>query len=105
METNWSSTGLTWNTRLPPGDLAAEARPSGTGELVFDLTDFAKACFADPTWMTESKGLLLKAASTESGYAVCASHDHALYPPICGSNCGICRRRFKSDNINEVEPS
>ncbi len=106
METNWSSTGLTWNTRLPPGDLAAEARPSGTGELVFDLTDFAKACFADPTWMTESKGLLLKAASPESGYAVCASHDHALYPPYLRIELrDLPEEIYVRDNINEVEPS
>lgn len=106
MQTNWSSTGLTWNTRLSAGELVTGANPSGTGELVFDLTEFTKGCFDDPTWMTESKGLLLKAASPEKGYAICASHDHPLYPPYIRIELrDLPEEIYVRNNINEVEPA
>lgn len=103
MNTQWSSTELNWDEKPDFGAKVAESDANGKGDVSFDITGYVKKCFADPTMMTESYGLLLKGDESQNKYRVFASSDNSEYPPYVEIRLKSLPNGFISrDNINPI---
>lgn len=75
----WSSAGLLWskkNTKF--NEIKTKCSVTDSGYLSFDITDYAKKCFSDETWMVESYGLTL---SYNGDLQILASSDNPIFIP------------------------
>lgn len=76
----WSSTQILWENQIGFGQEIAQAKINQDNYFKFEITSFVKECLDDPSMLTESMGLVLKAANEEESYYILASSDHSLYP-------------------------
>lgn len=75
----WSSTGLSWKKRNTKfSEVNAMFTIVENGYYSLDITDYAKKCFADETWMTESYGIAL---GYDGDMQVVASSDNSMFIP------------------------
>jgi hypothetical protein len=75
----WSSTGLSWKKRNTEfSKLDVECTKNENGYYSIDITDYAKKCFADETWMTESYGLAL---GYDGDMQMIATSDNPVFIP------------------------
>jgi hypothetical protein len=103
MNEQWSSTGLNWNNKIDFGNEITSKIVNKSGDISFDITKFTKDCFADPNWMTESYGLLLKGSEQNDRYRVIASSDNSEYPPYVEINLKSLPQEFTfREDINPL---
>lgn len=75
----WSSTGLSWKNRNTKfSEVNATCTIVENGYYSLNITDYAKKCFADETWMTESYGIAL---GYDGDMQVVASSDNSMFIP------------------------
>lgn len=75
----WSSTGLSWKKRNTAfSKIKTKCIKSENGYYSLDITDYAKKCFADETWMTESYGITL---GYDGEMQAVASSDNPMFVP------------------------
>lgn len=80
--TQWWCYLLSWNTRSQTDrQYSALTGNTGSGDTVFDVTQYAKDCFADSTLLHESYGLAMQADGKSGDYRVFASADNTEYTP------------------------
>lgn len=76
----WSSTGLTWNTRVKEGRFLTSNIIQKGGYHLFDITEIVRTSLTDDTYNTEVFGILLKECEEKENYRIFASSDHCLFP-------------------------
>lgn len=98
---NWTSTGMTWQKRILPGEkLPISGEKQKNGWITVNLTDFTKECYSDPQWAAESAGLLIKAENPDA-YAMLATSDHPVYAPYLVTTVSkLPESFFPPDDIN-----
>lgn len=95
----WSSTGLTWiNRNKEFSSLHYFCAQLENGYISFDITEYAKKCFADETWMTESYGITLE---YNGDMQIIASSDNPVFIPYLEINLSDLPNGFiPMDDIN-----
>ena len=84
MNDQWSSGGMVWTTKMTASSPVENCFTNRTQfKISVDILDFAKKAFDDPSWFTESKGMVVKGGDID-GYDMIATSDNALYTPyVC----------------------
>lgn len=105
VNTQWSSTKLSWASRAEVGETIASMEQDQAGNTYFNITEYVKECFADPDWLRESYGMALSEATNGLvPQTWMATSDSALYPPYVKLRLAKAPVYFEgADSINNVE--
>ena len=99
----WSSTGMLWESKKPPGKLISEKTIPLNGYWGISMNEYVKACFDDPNWEKESVGFLMK-VEKQNAYRIIATSDNSLYSPFLKIELTKLPAYFElKENINQVQ--
>lgn len=102
VNSQWSSTKLTWQTKGEVGDEIARLKKDGK-DTYFDVTKFVKECVDDAYWIKESYGAVISSDGKSNNSFLVAS-DNSLYPPYIKVVFEKEPAFFEpQENINNVE--
>ncbi len=88
----WSSTGLTWRKRNTKfSQIQTNCTITDNNIYSINITDYAKKCFADDTWMTESYGLTI---GYNGDMQMIATSDNAMFVPYLQINLSALPEGF-----------
>lgn len=99
----WSSQNIIWQSRPVTKEEIARVDESKTNDCRFDISEFVRNCFDDPTWSTESYGVVISSGRMAQS-CILATADNALYPPYTVLTLSKLPNYFEPhENINPIK--